>query len=392
MKNSKSGFLIRDDGSEDIIISHAENSFLFAQDGRKYIDFTMGWCVGNLGWGSQELPTKTNNTKRPVYVLPKYQYGPWTALAKMLADIIPGDDLNYSVRTTGGTESIEAAMQMAIVHTGRTKFLSIEGSYHGNSIGALSIGSSENKKTYKGLLPDCHKIEPPLDRKAADKVEKRLKRKDIAAFIMEPIIMNLAVTIPEPEFMERVADLCRHYDTLFVIDEVATGFGRTGKLFGFEHYQINPDILCLAKAITGGHAGLGATVTTAKIAKSLKQKKFSFYSTYGWHPLAVDAAIANIAYMSNHKEKLLSHVQEMNAFFTSSLQEMKFKKKIELRSKGLAIAVNVSQSKYAESIRKKCQDEGLLMTAQDENLVLFPALNIDKKTARNGLQILEQSL
>jgi len=248
-------FLARDIPSENLEIVKSEGNFLFDARGKKYIDFLMGWCIGNVGWGNKEIKEKIKQYKGPDYVRPDYLYKPWAKLAELLANITPGR-LQKSFRATGGTEAIEIGLQAAMSHTKRYKFISIEGSYHGHSIGAMSIGSSEFRSWYKNLLPNCHKISPPLDEKAADKLEKLLMRNDIAALVMEPIICSLGVEIPTKKFMSRAQELCKKYGTLFMVDEVCTGFGRTGKLFASEHYGIKPDIMCLAKGITGGYGGL----------------------------------------------------------------------------------------------------------------------------------------
>ena len=158
-----------------------------------------------------------------------------------------------------------------MAYTGRGTFVSIEDSYYGNSIATMSIGATENRETFPNLLPNCRKIVPPLDRKALGKVETLLKKRDVAAFIMEPIICNLGALVPEDEFMRGVRKLCTRYGTLFIADEVATGFGRTGRLFACEHFDLEPDVLCTAKAITGGYGGLGAVITTSKIANAIKE-------------------------------------------------------------------------------------------------------------------------
>src|ERR1043165_6385444 len=240
------------------IVGNSADSYLTDTRGRTYIAF-------NLGWGNTEIRAAAKKFDGRDYVHPDYLYRPWAQLAEMLARITPGK-LAVSYRTTGGTESVEGALQIAMAYTGRGKFVSIEDSYHGNSIATMSIGASDNRETFKNLLPNCHKIEPPLDHKALSKVETLLKRRDVAAFIMEPIICNLGAVVPEIEFVRGVRKLCTRYGTLFIADEVATGFGRAGKRFGCEHFDLEPDILCMAKAITGGYAGLGAVITTAKVA------------------------------------------------------------------------------------------------------------------------------
>ena len=373
--------------SMELEIEYTEGSFLFDTNGKKYIDFLMGWCVGNLGWGNENIKQTIQNYKGPDYIYPGFTYEPWLELAELLASIAPGK-LQTSYRTTGGTESVETAMQIAMRYTGRKKFISIEGSYHGNSIGTLSIGSSENRDIFKNLLPNCLKIERPLDEKAVRKIETRLKKKDVAAFIMEPVICNLGVYIPTKAFMQRVQELCAYYGTLFVMDEVACGFGRTGKLFASEHFEIEPDVLCLSKAISGGYAPLGATMTTEKIAKKVKED-VSIYSTYGWHPLSVQVALANVQYFIKYENELLEHVNRLSNLFKTKLQEMAFKYDTQLNVKGLAIGINVNKAAYAKKIQEECLEKGLILTAQEEHLVLFPALTIKKEEALKGLEILE---
>lgn len=172
-------------------ITRSEGSCVFDGQGNRIIDFVMGWTVGNLGWGRAEIK-RAMMEDHPSYVAPYYSYQRWSELAELLADLTP-PTLRRSFRATGGTEAVEIALQTAMLCTRRTKFVSIEGSFHGNSIGTISVASSAYRKKYKGLLPDCHKIEPPLDSAAADRLEDALKRRDVAAFIMEPIICNLGV-------------------------------------------------------------------------------------------------------------------------------------------------------------------------------------------------------
>lgn len=392
MKSNKKDqiFLARDVPAVPIEIKKSDSNFLYDIKGKKYIDFLMGWCVGNIGWGNKEVRNKLKKFNGPDYVLPSYQYKPWAKLAELLAKITPGK-LTKSFRATGGTEAVEIALQAAMSHTNRHKFISIEGSYHGHSIGAMSIGSSDFRRQYKNLLFYCNKIKPPLDNKAAKKVEKLLNNKDIAALIMEPIICNLGVIIPEKEFMTRIQKACKKYGTLLIIDEVATGFGRTGKMFASEHFNLKPDIMCLAKGISGGYGGIGATITTEEVAKSMEYD-FSFYSTFGWHPLSVEASIANIKYIMKNN-KILKNTLEMSDYFQERLATMKYKCDTEIRIKGLAIGIEFEQDGYSLEILSKCFKSGLLFQDLGENiLTLFPALNIDYKTAKKGLDIFEECL
>ena len=163
-------FLARDALVEAIEVIKTEGSFLFDHLGNQYIDFMAGWCVGNIGWGNPAIRQRLHNFTGPEYVNPSLLYRPWVELAELLAEITPGQ-LQVSFRATGGTEAIEIALQAAMSHTKRSAFISIEGAYHGHSIGAMSIGSSQFKKRYPNLLPHCYKLKAPLDESAVIQLE-----------------------------------------------------------------------------------------------------------------------------------------------------------------------------------------------------------------------------
>lgn len=382
-------FLGRDSDAEQLQITRTEGSCVFDGNGKRYIDFLAGWCVGNLGWSDAEIERALRAAQKVTYAYPYYLYRPWVDLAELLAKIAPGR-LTKSFRATGGSEAVEIALQIAMVHTNRRGVMSLEDAYHGNTIGGLSVGASSNRDTYPNLLPHCFKISPPLNRAALRKIDNRLRKRDVAAFIMEPISCNLNVLVPDKEFMTGLARLCKKYGTLLIVDEVACGWGRTGRLFATEHFPIAPDIMCLAKAITDGYAPMGAVMTTAAVAKSAEECG-SFYSTYGWHPLAVEAALANVRYWIRHKTKLLAHVNAMSTVFAERLAQIEFKQRPTIRAKGLAIAVEFDDSDYAEEIASRCEENGLLLTSSDNAITMFPPLNIERKLVEEGLKILERS-
>jgi acetylornithine/succinyldiaminopimelate/putrescine aminotransferase len=384
-------YLGRDIPALPLNIAGSEGSYLIDQRGIKYIDFLMGWNVGNIGWGVKEVKNKIKKFDGPDYVNPYYLYKPWADLAELLAKITPGR-LVKTFRATGGTEAIEIALQAAMSHTKRTKFLSIDNSYHGHSIGAMSIGSDDFRKNYSNLLPNCFRIKPPLDLNAAREAEKILGKGDIAAFISEPIVCNLAVVIPKKEFFDIIQRACKKYGTVLIIDEVATGFGRTGKLFASEHFDLKPDIMCLGKALTGGYGTLAATIMTEEVAKSM-EFDFSFYSTFGWQPLNVCASLANIGYFLKHKRQILNNVSKMSKYFETRFKKMKFRQPAEIRIKGLAIGLEFKKEGYNVEIVERCRKNKLLIDKMGPYaLTIFPALTINEETSKKGLDIFEASL
>ena len=374
----------------ELRVASTNGSIVTDSRGRKYIDFVMGWCVGNFGWANPEIVRATKRYAGPDYVYPEWSYAPWGELARLLASIAPGR-LTKSFRATGGSEAVELALQAALVHTGRRAFVALEGSYHGNTLGTLSIADSAHRRTYKNLLPFCHKIDTPLDQKALDKIETRLKRRDVAAFIMEPVSMNLGVLIPDARFMIQLQKMCRRYGTLLVMDEVACGFGRTGKIFASEHFDIEPDIMCLGKAIGGGVLGLGAMITTEEVGASLEEKG-SVWSTFGWHPRSVDVAIATVRYVIRRQKKLLENVATMSDYIRGRLAQMEFEKRASINVMGLAIGVDLDDEDYANKVAGRCRRKGLLVAAQDTGILLIPALNIEYEVAKKALDIFEKSI
>lgn len=371
-------------------IIKSQGSYLISNN-KKYIDFLTGWCVGNIGWGNKQIRKAIKDFNGLDYVSPSFLYRPWVELAELLAQITPGK-LTKSFRATGGTEAVEIALRAANALTKRHKFLSIEGSYHGDSIGTMSIGASTFRDHHKDLLFHGYKIKPPLNKITLEKVEKILSGQNVAALIMEPIICNLAVVIPDKDFMQGIQKACKKNETLLIIDEVATGFGRTGKMFASEHFNLQPDIICLAKAISGGYGALGAVVTTKEVAKAMEFES-SFYSTYGWHPLSVTAAIINIQFLLNNKDEIFKNAAIISQYFNERLTAMTFKSKTKIPICGLAIGIEFESSQEAKRIVEGSRKKGLLLSKHSDNeITIFPALNIKKAIAKKGLDILESCI
>jgi acetylornithine/succinyldiaminopimelate/putrescine aminotransferase len=375
----------------ELQVAATNGSILTDSRGRKYIDFVMGWCVGNFGWGRPAPTRAIERFTGPDYVYPGYAYAPWTELARLLTSLTPRP-LTTCFRATGGSEAVDLALQSAMIHTGRRGFLSLEDSYHGNSLAGLSIGASDSRQRLKNLLPHCARIASHLDAKALGRIEQRLKRRDVAAFIMEPISINLGVLIPAKDIIQRVRDLCRRYGTLFIADEVACGFGRTGRVFACEHFDLDPDMLCVAKAMSGGLAPIGAVIATTPIAKSMEEHGGSCYSTYGWPPRSVAAAIATLRGLKANRARLLASVAEMSEYFRARLLQLEFERPASVRIQGLAIGIDVGDEDYADTIQDNCRRNGLLVSTEGSTVLLLPSLAIDARTAARGLDILTRSI
>lgn len=372
-------FLGRAEPAKDIEIVAASGSTLRDAQGRTFVDFQMGWCVGSLGWNPPEILARVRAFEGPTYVAPGLLYEPWVELAELLVDASPGR-ISRAFRVVGGTESVELALQLAMTYTGRHKVVSLEDAYHGNSFGARAIGADDAGAHLQGFK----KLAPPLDSKALDRLDTLLKHRDVAAFIMEPVVLNLSVLIPDSEFMAGLVELCHSHGTLVIMDEVGTGFGRCGRVFASEVFDIEPDIITLGKSITSGVAPLAATLTTAEVA----DVELEFYSTYGWQPLAVEAAIATQLFWREHRDAVLANIAERSAQLRQQLSLMEFPKEPELRIQGLACAIDLGDEHYVSQLEQRCREEGLLVFAEEAALVLFPALTIDQETMQEGIDIL----
>lgn len=352
-------YLVRSE-PQDLQVARSRGSYVFDTRGRKYVDFLSG---------DHGIRAAIPRARALLRVHPSWNYKPQAELARQLASLAPGK-LQKCFIATGGTEANEIALQVAMAHTGRSKFASIEGHRR---------------------LSRCVKLKLPLDRGAVERLDRLLRGRDIAAFVMEPVILNMGVLVPDWTFMQSVRELCTKYGTLLVFDEVATGFGRTGTVFASEHFGIAPDVMTLGKAITGGYAGLGAAITTAKIARAV-QGEVDIHSTYGWHPHAVDAAIATLRHFRRHKARLLENVDLEGDYFLERLSMMKFGRSVLIRVQGLAIGVDLGDEAYAAKLVDRCRRAGLLLGSEGKSLVMFPALNISRRVGKEGLDILESCL
>ncbi|HUQ01431.1 MAG TPA: aspartate aminotransferase family protein [Kofleriaceae bacterium] len=375
----------RTEPAEDLEIVAAIGSHVRDASGRRYVDLQMGWCVGNLGWSPPEIMERVRRYAGPMYIAPQALYAPWVELAERLLEFAPGR-LARAFRCVGGTESVELALQLAMAHTGRHKVISIEGAYHGNSIAAKSAG-----EPLPAHLAGFRKLAPPLDARALDRLETLLKPHDVAALIMEPTIINLAVLVPDRDFLRGVVALCHRHGTLFIADEVATGFGRTGRRFACEHAGLEPDIMTLGKAVTNGIAPLGATLTTAEVARSISGE-LSFYSTYGWQPLSVEAALGVLGYWRDHGDRLLSDVNDRSDELRRRVSTMPLPEDGEVRIQGLAVAIELGDAARVKRVVHRCRDHGVLVGDDGEAITLFPALTIDPSTLADALDVLDASL
>ena len=329
---------------EPLMIERAEGPWLYSDDGRKILDASAGAVVVNIGQGREELARlAADEVARLNYILPVWSSPARERLTERLARWTP-PGLNRFFYTSGGSEAVEAAIKFAIMyhktkgHPGKRKIVSRWTSYHGNTLGALSVGGNRLRRAdYERVLFDwphippsyCYrcpwgKTYPSCGLECAEALEEEIRHEGadaIAAFIAEPMMgATGGVVPPVPEYWPAIADICKRHDILLIADEVMTGFGRTGKRFAVEHWNLKPDILIGGKGLTGGYLPMGMIAVNERLLEECEaaQAEFMFY-TYSAHPLA--CAMADKVLEIMERERLVEHAAELGVHLGAQLKE-----------------------------------------------------------------------
>ena len=264
-------------------------------------------------------------------------------LAKEILKTTP-NNIDKMFFCNSGTEAVEAAIKFARYSTKREKIVFCEHGYHGLTMGALSLNGEEIfREGFGPLLPGCS----PIPFNDLEALEKALSNKDVAAFIVEPI-QGKGVNVPDDNYLPEVERLCKKYGTLFVADEVQTGLGRTGKFWAIDHWNVKPDMICMAKALSGGFVPVGAVAMTHKIMDSVfnrMDRAVVHGSTFGKNNLAMAAGLATLHIME--EEKLVENSLKIGTDIINSLNALSGKYEFlkEARGKGMMIAIEFNRLK-----------------------------------------------
>ena len=372
--------------------SRGDGCFLIDAKGKRYLDFIGGWCVATVGWHNAEMADAiTRQAQIGVYVPPVLSNPEQEAFATRLTELAPGK-ISRAFRCTSGSEAVEFALKCARASTRKPMIVSIDGVYHGHTYGAMSVGDECTSKV--GPCPEGF-LKLPMPKTIEEGVavvaqfEALVKeRRDIAAFLSEPVWTNAGCFIPPAGFYEGIQRVCRRYGVLLVMDEVATGLGRCGKLFASELWGLEPDIICLAKALTGGYATMGATLVTEHVFK--RSRGISDYSTFGWLQQDLAAAQKNVEIIS--RDRLWENAETVGAYLLEEIMpiEKMFTVK-QVRGQGLVFAIEFHLP-IAALIAYSCYRKGLLVTVADANTLFFsPPLVLSKKQAKMGAEMLRRA-
>jgi len=363
--------------------------------GNVFIDCLGGYGIFNVGHRHPKvIETVMNQLKRQALHSQELLDPLRAMLARLIAMITPGN-LQYSFFTNSGTESVEGALKLARLHTKRPGIISTIGAFHGKSFGSLTATSkSVFREPFLPLVP-CFRHVPYGDAKAmeAEISSAKYTGEEIAAVILEPIQGEGGVIIPPDDYFPRVREICNHYGILLIVDEVQTGLGRTGKLFGIEHYGVNPDIMCLAKPLGGGVMPIGAFISTEEIWQEMIPNPFLHTTTFGGNPLACSAAIATINVIL--EEKLPEQAAEKGAYFIPKLVELMSKYRNicrEARGRGLMIGMEFTSDEVGYEVAKGLFENGILVAGtliNSKTIRIEPPLVISKAELDRVLEILD---
>lgn len=371
-------------------IERAEGSWLYCSGGKRYLDFISGIGVSNLGHGNSEvLGAIEQQAKRHLHamVYGEYVQRAQVELATQLAGVLP-PSLGRIYLTNSGTEAIEGALKVARKHTGRSGFVAFDGGYHGDTTGAMALCGNPVFRNPFGTL-----IGPVRHLPYGEVSVLNLIDDAIAAVVIEPIQAEGGVRIPSRDFMASLRRRCNEVGALLVFDEVLTGFGRTGRLFGFEHFGVVPDLIVLAKALGGG-LPLGAFCgSDQQIGTLAHNPPLGHITTFGGHPLSCAAGLA--ALNVTVREKLWERAAFEGAKIMASLREAVAEPVVEVRGIGLLIGIEFRESALAQAFVTQTIERGVIVnwTLNAERVVrLAPPLTIGDEEIQFALRAMGQAM
>ncbi len=360
----------------DVTIVKGENDIVWDDSGRKYIDCVGGFGVANLGHGNQTILQAIREQSEKLITCPGIFHNDARALLlEKLVKVSP-KSLQRAFLCNSGTETIEAAIKFSRLSSGKTEMICAMRSFHGRTFGALSATfNSKYKDDFQPLVPGFRFA--PFNN--FEKLQK-LVNTNTAAILLEIVQGEGGINIGKKEYFQNVQNLCKEENILFIIDEVQTGFGRTGRLFACEHFDLAPDMLCLAKSIAGG-IPMGAVLCSDRV--EVEPGKHG--STFGGNPLACAASLAAIDFIL--EKKLYKQAEDKGNYFIEEMRKHEFPVVREIRQIGLMIGIELKEK--CKPYILKLMDEGVLTFPAGTTVIrLLPPLTIEYRNLEKVIKIL----
>ena len=411
-----------------IPVTRAEGVYFWDANGKRYLDFnSMTMCV-NIGHGNQKVINAIIEQARALpYAAPGMATRPRAEVGRLLAEITPGN-LDTFLYTLGGADANENAIKLARAFTGKHKILTRYRSYHGASAGAMALTGDPRRWPWEpALMPGVvHFLDPYRYRSTFHRTNPEISEAEfardylnhleeiilyegpetIAAILMESVTGTNGIIIPPEGYMQGVRALCDQYGILMIADEVMSGFGRTGKWFAIDHWQVTPDLLTMAKGLTSAYAPLGAVAMKPEIAARFKDEVYQGGLTYNAHPISLAAAAANIQVMK--EERLVENSAAMGPVLHQLLTELGENHPAvgDVRSIGLFGIIELVRDRQSRApltawnqssptmnaLRQELLDKGLFLYTHWHTILIIPPLIINEAQLREGFAVIDQAL
>jgi acetylornithine/LysW-gamma-L-lysine aminotransferase len=364
-----------------LIITRGKGALIWDIKGKEYIDCMGSYGVALLGHSHPKVVEAVCKQAETLISCHASLYNSKrTEFLQKLMSITPRG-LNKAFLSNSGAEAVECAIKLARKFTGKPEIIAVMGGFHGKTMGALSATwDKKYREPFQPLVPEFKHVPPDnLEKLAAAITEKT------AAVLLEPIRGEGGVRVPPDEFLPGARELCDEKSVLLILDEVQTSFGRTGKLFGCEHWGVTPDVMCLAKPFAGG-LPIGITVAKENIMSSLKVGEHS--STFSGSPLVCAAACTAIDVLV--EEKLVERAVSLGGYFKAKLEELQAKYKIVKEVRGLGLMLGVELRYDVLNIILKAMDRGVLILDAGRNVLRFlPPLVIEKEQIDKVISVID---
>ena len=364
-------------------VSHAIGSYIYDTNNKKYLDFVAGVSACPLGHQhprvNQAIKDQLDKYSH-VMVYGEYSQSPAVEYCKLLASLLPAPlDKTYLVNS--GTEAIEGALKLARRTTERSQLISCHNAYHGNTMGSMSVmGFEERKQIFRPLIPDVDFITFNNE----DDLQKITTK--TAGILLETIQGGAGFIQPENNFLKKVRERCTEVGALMILDEIQPGFGRTGKLFGFQNYDVVPDIVVMGKGMGGGMPVGAFTASSAMMDLLSENPKLGHITTFGGHPVIASACLATLQEIT--ETNLISEAIEKEKLFRSLLVHPLIE---EIRGKGLMLAAMTKSADITNEVILKCQDKGLILfwlLFEGCAIRITPPLTISEEEILEGCSII----
>jgi len=368
-------------------VSHAKGSYIYDKEGKAHLDFVAGVSACGLGHCHPKIVAAIQEQAQQymhVMVYGEYIQKPAVTYTKLLASQLPAQ-LETTYLVNSGTEAMEGAIKLARRVTGRSQLIAAKNAYHGNTMGSLSLmGYEERKAAFRPLIPDIHFIRFNQPQGLNTITTKT------AAVVLETIQGGAGFIVPENDYLQKVKARCEAVGALLILDEIQPGFGRTGKLFAFEHYNCVPDILVIGKGMASG-LPVGAFVASKKMMEHLQESpKLGHITTFGGNPVIAAACLATLEVLTT--STLLSETATKEHLFRSLLQHHSIK---EIRGKGLMLALIFENDALAKQLVLESAKRCLILfwlLFEPKAVRISPPLTISVKEITEGCQIILEIL